>query len=118
MKRTNQQNRAIHKFLSLLAAELNLAGLEMKIVLKGDTQIWWTPEACKEYLWRPLQKAMFQKDSTKDLDKHLEIDKVHEVLMRHLGEKFGLEYIPFPADEHQIGNFDVVDKTLTNKESW
>lgn len=102
MQRTSQQNKALHKFLSLLSDELNKAGLEMKVVLKGDTSIWWTPSAVKEYLWRPLQKAMFQKESTTDLSKGNEITAIHEQLMHILGEKHGLEYIPFPSEEKEL----------------
>jgi hypothetical protein len=96
--RTLDQNRAMHKFFQLLSDSLNMAGLEMKVVLKGDTQIWWTPEAVKSYLWKALQKSMYQKQSTTELEKHEEITKIHEQLMHLLGEKHGLEYIPFPND--------------------
>lgn len=96
--RTGEQNRAMHLFFQRLSDSLNLAGLEMKVVLKGDTQIWWTPEAVKTYLWKALQKHMYQKESTIELDKHEEITKIHEQLMHILGEKHGLEYIEFPND--------------------
>lgn len=118
VQRTDSQNKALHTFFRLLADELNNAGLDQRKVLKPSIDIPWSPEAVKEQLWKPIQVSLFFKESTKDLDKHIEIDKVHEVLMRHLGEKFGLEFIPFPQDEHKIGNYDLVDKTLTKKESW
>ena len=108
MQRTQDQNAALHVYFRLLSDKLNELGLEMKVVLKGDTKIWWTPEACKEYLWRPLQKAMFQKQSTTELDKVWEINKIHEQLMHILGEKHGVEYIDFPHDPDKIGNHDVI----------
>ena len=98
-QRTPQQNKGLHLFFTQLAEALNLAGLEMKVVLKGDTQIWWTLETVKEYLWRPLQKVMFQKESTTELEKQVEIDKIHEQLMHLLGEKHGVEFIPFPVEK-------------------
>lgn len=85
----------------MLAEALNLAGLEMKVVLKSDTEIWWTMESVKEYLWRPIQKAMFGKESTTELEKQVEIDKIHEQLMHLLAEKHGLEWIDFPADKKE-----------------
>jgi hypothetical protein len=97
-KRTNKQSRALHLFFTMLSEALNLGGLEMKIVLKYETEIWWTPESVKIYLWKPLQKAMFGKESTTELEKQVEIDKVHEQLMHLLGEKHGVEYIPFPSE--------------------
>lgn len=99
MKRTSQQNKAIHLFFTMLADELNNSGYDQRKVLKETVDIPWTPEAIKEQLWKPIQKLMYNKESTTELDKVKEIDKVHEVLMRHLGEKFGLEYIPFPMNE-------------------
>lgn len=118
MQRTNQQSRALHKFFSLLSDALNQAGLEMQIVLKPGTQLWWTPDSVKNYLWRPLQDAMLGKVSTKELDKQMDIDKVYEQLMHILAEKHGLEWIDFPHDPNRIGNFDLVDKSLVKKESW
>lgn len=97
-QRTSYQNRALHLFFKQLAEALNLAGLEMKLVLKADTEIWWTTESVKEYLWRPLQKMMYGKESTTELEKQVEIDKIHEQLMHLLGEKHGVEYIPFPSE--------------------
>lgn len=97
-KRTNQQNRALHLFCKILAEELNMAGLDMKVVLKPHIAIPWTPISIKEHLWRPIQKAMTGKESTTELDKQLEIDKIHEVLMRELALAFHIEYIPFPHE--------------------
>lgn len=96
--RTLTQNNALHLFYNQLSDALNMAGLEMKVVLKGDTQIWWTPDSVKAYLWKPLMKAMFQKEHTSELDKHEEITAIHEQLMHILGERNFLEYIPFPND--------------------
>ena len=98
-QRTGQQNKALHKFFSMLSETLNMSGLEMKGVLRPETEIWWTMDSVKEYLWRPLQKAMFGKESTTELEKQVEIDKIHEQLMHLLGEKHGVEYIPFPHEE-------------------
>lgn len=98
-QRTSQQNKAMHKFFSLLADEMNEKGLDMRVVLKESVDIWWTPEMIKEYLWRPFQRAKYGKESTTDLEKIDEIDNIHEDLMRNLGEKFGVEYIDFPSFE-------------------
>lgn len=98
-QRTSNQNRALHLFLAQLAETLNDAGLDQRKVLKPSVSIPWTPVAIKEQLWRPIQKALFAKESTTELDKVKELDRIHEVLMRHLGEKFEVEYIPFPSNE-------------------
>lgn len=99
-QRTKQQNRALHKLFDLLAQELNDAGLDMRKTLKPEVDIAWTPESIKEYLWRPIQKAQLNKESTTELTT-VEIDEVFDTITRHLGEKFGL-HVPFPSVEELI----------------
>jgi hypothetical protein len=100
-QRTFDQNSALHLGLSLLANALNEAGLEMKLVLKPDYKLWWTTWSAKEYLFRPIMKAMTGKESTVNLNKIGEIDMIWDKLMLELGEKFGLEYINFPCDPNK-----------------
>lgn len=102
MIRTDQQRKAMEVFFKRLADSLNAAGLDMRLVIKPEVEIPWTQENVKEWLWRPIQKALYNKHSTTELDKQMEIDKIHEVLMHHLGEKFGLEYIDFPNDPDKL----------------
>ncbi len=87
-QRTPLQNRAMHKYFTMLAEELNAAGLDMKTVLKPTVDIPWTPESIKNHLWRPVQDAMFDKESTTELTTK-DLTQVYETLTRHLGEKFG-----------------------------
>ena len=96
-QRTKQQNKAMRKLFSLLSDELNEKGLEMKVILKSDCKIWWTPEAILEYLWRPLQKVMYQKESTTQLTTQ-EVNKIYEQLAKIIGEKHGIE-INFPSQQ-------------------
>ena len=97
-QRTTQQNRALHKFYSLLSDELNTKGLDVRKVVKEGFDIWWTPEMVKDIIWRPFQKIKYGTDSTTFLTKHEQIDAIHEDIMRNLGEKFGVDYIDFPVD--------------------
>jgi hypothetical protein len=100
--RTPDQNRALHKYFSLLAETLNDAGLTVQGVLKQKMELNWTPFMIKELLWRDAQKRLFGKESTKDLDKVSEINEVYEHLTRHLGEKFGVDPIEFPHDPFKV----------------
>ena len=109
MQRTKTQNNALHKFFSLLADKLNEQGLDMKTIIRA--KIWWTPENVKKELWAPVQKAKFGTESTKDLEKQMEIDMIHENLMQILGENWGVEYVDFPHDASKIGNYDVIITT-------
>ena len=100
--RTNRQNAALHLFFRMLAEKLNEAGLDMRTVLKPGVDIPWNAKTVKEYLWRPIQKVYLGKHSTTALEKNGEIDKVYEVLNRHLSEKFGVNLPDFPSIERQI----------------
>jgi len=99
-QRTTQQNRAVHKYFALLAETLNEAGLDMRQTLKPDVDIPWTPLNIKTYLWKPIQLAQLHKESTADLTTD-EVNKVYEVLNRHLGEKLGV-HVEFPSSEEQL----------------
>lgn len=97
MQRTSQQNRALHKYLGMLADRFNDAGLDMKKVLKPEVDIAWTTENAKKYIWKPIQKALLNKDHTADLSTD-EVTQVYETINRHVAEKFGITE-PFPSIE-------------------
>lgn len=97
MQRTLKQNNALHKYYEAIAKVLNDAGLDMRVVLKPEVDIPWTTENVKNFLWRPVQLAYLGKKSTTELETD-EVNKVYEVLTRHLGEKFGI-FIEFPSIE-------------------
>lgn len=99
-KRTLTQNKALHLYFRLLAEELNKAGLDMKKVLNPGVEIPWNEKSVKEFLWRPIQDASVQKESTTQIETK-EIDKVYDILNRHIGEKFGV-HVPFPSEEELI----------------
>ena len=96
-RRTVQQNKALHVMFELLAKELNNNGLDMRKTLKPGVEIPWSKASVKEYLWRPIQKAQVNKDSTTDLTTK-EVDEIFETINRHIGEKFGI-HVPFPSIE-------------------
>jgi len=56
-----------------------------------------TKEFVRE-IWLHFQKPMVKTDRTRDLKKIGEIESVHEVVMKNMGELFLIEYIPFPNE--------------------
>ena len=96
-KRTNTQNRSMHKLYSMMADEFNTKGLEMKTILKPEYKLWWTDVSVKEHLWKPVMKAMYNIDSTTELTTD-QVSKVYEQIMKVIGEKFGV-YLEFPSKE-------------------
>lgn len=93
--RTHKQNNALHVYCRMLSEALNDAGYDMKKTLKQEVEIPWTTELVKQYLWKPVQEAVTGTDSTSTAGTE-DYDKVHQVLSKHLSEKFNV-YIPFPA---------------------
>ena len=67
----------------------------MRTVLKPTVEIPWDTDTVKNHLWRPIQKAMLEKDSTTELTT-AEVNKIYEVLDRHLLTKFQIN-MPFPS---------------------
>ena len=100
MRRTSKQNQALHLFFSLFAELLNEHGLDQRKFLKPGIEIPWTKESVKEQIWRPIQIAMFDKESTTELETR-EINQEFDVLNRNLAEKHGL-HLPFPSIETLI----------------
>lgn len=128
--RTLKQNRSLHKFCEMLATALNDGGFDMRLVLFGRIElevieladklchkhveafeavffkyhnkidILWSRDSVKTCLWKPIQKAMFDTESTMDLDT-AQVSKVYDVLSRYMAQKYGID-VDFPSDEPPI----------------
>ena len=98
-QRTITQNKALHLLMEQTAEALNESGQDMRKVLKETVEIAWTKESAKYYLFHPIMKAMYQKESTADLSKE-QLQKVYEVFHRHLSEKAEID-LPFPSNFEQ-----------------
>ena len=99
-QRTYLQNSAIHQYLTMLITEFNNSGLTVQQVLSVAIEREWTMLGAKEVIWKPIQQAMFQTDSTTKLSTD-QVPKVYDTINRHVGEKFGL-YVPFPSKELRL----------------
>ena len=94
--RTTAQNSSLHLYCTFLAKALNSAGWTMKKYFEAkQVDMDWTPEMVKENIWRRIQVAMFNIESTTQLEKD-QVSKVYEQITRHHAESLGLEYVPFP----------------------
>lgn len=93
-QRTDSQNRALHKYCSELAVELQSAGIPLEVfvhLIEAD----YTMEAVKE-VFRAFARAKFQKKSTADLTTK-EIQEVYEEMSRHVSQ-FGI-YMAWPSND-------------------
>ena len=95
--RTLTQNAAIHKYFSMLAESLNNAGYDVHKTMRHDVAIPWTDTLIKELIWRKVQSAMFDVESTTKLDTS-QVSAVYETINRHIASTFGVSVI-FPSKE-------------------
>lgn len=104
-KRTNQQSKALHLYLTMVAEEMDRQGFTMQDVVKCITKVEIRPTMhnVKEMIWREIQKAQLGKNSTTELSKQEDIDKVYDAMNKWLGHYFSI-HIPFPVDEEKQWN--------------
>jgi hypothetical protein len=104
-QRTSAQNRALHKYCTELAVELNNAGIGIDIFFK-NIEADHTMESVKS-LWRAFAKAKYGKDSTADLTTG-EINAIYDEVNRHIAQ-FGI-YMAFPSQENTPNYLNSYDK--------
>jgi len=97
-QRSLAQNKAMHLFFGWLADTLNDAGYDMRRTLRQDVDVPWSAATVKEHLWRPIQEALTDKQSTTEITT-VEPTEIHAVLSRHLGERLGIQCPPWPKRE-------------------
>lgn len=95
-QRTLTQNACLHLWLGWLAESLNNAGLDMRTVMKQDADLPWSTETCKQFLWKPIQRALINRESTTEAERK-DYGYIEQVLSNHLQTKFpGIEIPAWP----------------------
>ena len=97
-KRSPAQNSALHLWLESVAALLNAGGHDMRVILKPEVAIEWNKTNAKEYLWRPIQKALTGEESSTKPSK-TEYPDIYETLCKHFAEKHGIQLPDWPTRE-------------------
>ena len=113
--RTTQQNSALHLYFDLLAKEFQKEGITMTTILQKfivDTPA--TKTTIKELMWKPLQSAILEKDSTTKLLKQEEIDLIYDSLNKFTSETFGIS-VPFPSYENIVYQSEDIKGGLCSK---
>jgi len=98
--RTSQQNRALHKWFEIFATELQTEGIDMKNAMEA-VKVYDAPATkygVKEYIWRPIQTALYGKKSTTELLRKQEIDRIYDTICKAFGG-MGVQVPPFPSEE-------------------
>ena len=89
-QRTTNQNSAIHAYCGEVAKVMQARGLDMKTVVKDGVPIEPSMYMVKEYMWRPIQKALTGVESTAKINT-MEVNEVYEHLSRLLAEKYSID---------------------------
>jgi hypothetical protein len=97
--RTNQQNRALHLYFSFMADALNEFTSFQYQGLKDTYEIPYNVTIVKEFVWRPVQKAITGKESTTKLTTS-DINEILRTFDKFFSEK-GIE-LTFPSWENWI----------------
>ena len=94
--RSTLQNSALHVYCQLLADSLNESG-QWLVIEKNEkrSEVPWSMNSVKEYMWRRVQKAVTQKDSSTRLSTK-ECMEVYETLNLHTAERLGVS-IDWPS---------------------
>lgn len=95
-QRTNTQNAAAHVFFEHVAVALNDAGFDFRVFIKDGYPVPFNENLVKEYLWRPIQKAITGKESTTKPETH-EYALIYESLNIKLAEH-GI-HVPWPSKD-------------------
>lgn len=103
-KRTITQNKSLHLYFKMISDELNELGIEFCYQgLKGiDLSVPYTPIIFKELFWKPVQKTLFDINSTTDLTTS-QIDIMINVFNKFFAEKGVL--LEFPSIEMLMSSY-------------
>lgn len=96
--RTTNQNSALHLLFTIMSNQLNEMGLEFQYFgLRGQVlSMRYTPELCKNQIWRPIQKTLFDIESTTKINTE-QINEIVEVLCKFFAERGVV--IQFPSKQ-------------------
>lgn len=100
-QRTIKQNDSLHLYFRKLARVLAEAGLDIREVLMPAIYVPPTEKNVKEALWKPIQEAMYGKNSTTELLRQEEIDKIVDAITKHLAEHCLITAPLFPNKENK-----------------
>lgn len=101
-KRTLKQNNSLYKFLTLVADACIERGVTMRQIYEKTTDFDVPPTKERMHdVWAWFQKNLYKTESTTELETG-QVSKVHEVMMKNLGELFGVEYIDWPHNPNGI----------------
>ena len=98
-RRSEAQNNSLHLWLSQVASILNDAGIDQILFLEklsGKAEMPNTTISLKERFWKPILKAMTDKESTTKMNTK-EPDAIYQTACRVLATNFGIVPPAWPS---------------------
>lgn len=95
--RTSSQNKSLHLWFSQISEICQNQGVTWNMLIKHTVDVAVLPDGVKNF-WKVLQKALYNTDSTTELKKTGQIDRMVEHFALFMGKE-GVEVPPFPHDE-------------------
>lgn len=93
--RSSAQNAAIHLWCTQIAKTLNQSNLPQSKILRAEID--WNMEKVKEVIFKPIVKALYNKNSTTKLDKK-EFEKIIDTIVITFASR-GVTIPSFPNKE-------------------
>ncbi len=109
MKRSNLQNRSLHKYLEWVAGAMADAGYDLRKVVKLPIKP--TKENVKEEMFKPVMSSLFPDiEKTSDLSTK-QMQDAYEVFNAAISQKLGIGF-DWPSNESLMEQSN--DRTTTN----
>ena len=93
-QRTLTQNGALHLYCRMVSDAMNDAGIEQQVFFKPGFQVQWNERTVKDNIWRPVQLAVTDQESTTK-PKREQYSFIYEHINRKLSEH-GI-HVPWPS---------------------
>ncbi len=99
--RSLRQNKAMHKYFTMISTHLNDMNIEFVYEGLNDNSFTmpYTPQLVKDFFWRPIQRTLYGIESTTKLKRN-ELDKIIDVISGFFAKK-GV-YVEFPTKDLMI----------------
>ena len=110
--RTLKQNRALHKYFTMLSTHLNDLNIEFTYDGLNNHQLTmpYTPELVKDFFWRPIQLTLYGVKSTAKINTE-QMNGIIDVISNFFAKK-GV-YVEFPTNDLMISA--ELEKEIKNK---
>lgn len=99
-QRTNLQNASLNLYCRQCSDELNDRGITFSMFFKEGVEVPWTQDIFKDNVWRPVQRAICNEESTTK-PHTTEYPKIYDFVSMKMSQQ-GI-FLPWPSKENMYG---------------